>query len=176
MTEAEYLASEETSPVKREYVDGFVYAQAGASLPHNRIASNILRVLLNATRNGPCWVYASDLKIRVRRLDNLRYYYPDITVICETHETQAQAETRPCLIVEILSASTRQVDLTYKAHDYLSLPSLRGYLLIDSESRAAELYRRTGQGWTPEVVEDSVKLPCVDVELKLDEVYGGVNL
>ncbi|WP_216325367.1 Uma2 family endonuclease [Deinococcus aestuarii] len=40
--------------MRREYVDGFVYAHAGASLPHNRIAANLGRVLLNATRGGPC--------------------------------------------------------------------------------------------------------------------------
>ena len=44
LTEAEYLASEETSPVKREYVDGFVYplhAQAGATGKPNKIAASL---------------------------------------------------------------------------------------------------------------------------------------
>ena len=84
LTEEEYLSTEELSPVRREYVDGFVYAQAGASLTHNRIPSNIQRVFLNATRGGPCWSYASDLKIGFQGADRLRYYYSDIVVICES--------------------------------------------------------------------------------------------
>ncbi|GBF05430.1 hypothetical protein DAERI_040190 [Deinococcus aerius] len=176
ISEEEYLRTEELSPIRREYVDGFVYAHAGASLPHNRISSNIGRVLLNATRGGPCWSYANDMKVRVNRLGQLRYYYPDLVVVCEPHEDLKQAETRPCLIVEILSESTRQVDMTYKAHDYLSLPSLQGYLLVDSEERAAELYRRTPNGWQVETVEDGVRLPCLDVELRMDEVYEGARL
>ncbi|GAA5512566.1 hypothetical protein Dcar01_01282 [Deinococcus carri] len=176
ISEEEYLRTEETSPVKREYVDGFVYAQAGASLPHNRIATNIQAVLIPATRSRGCWSYASDMKVQVSSPGRLRYYYPDIVVICEPHEDLRQAETRPCLVVEILSQSTRQVDLTYKAQDYLSLPSLQGYLLVDSENRAAELYKRLPQGWTVDIVQDEVTLPCLDIPLSLDDIYAGVTL
>jgi Uma2 family endonuclease len=72
LTEEEYLSTEELSPVRREYVDGFVYAQAGASLAHLRISSNIQRIFLNATRGGPCWSYSSDLKIKLQGADRLR--------------------------------------------------------------------------------------------------------
>lgn len=175
LTEAEYLASEALSPVRREYVDGFVYAQAGASLPHNRIASNVMGVLLPAARSHGCWTYAADMKVRVSRLGQLRYYYPDLVVVCEAHDDLREAEAQPCLIVEILSRSTRQVDMTFKAQDYLSLPSLQGYLLVDSEARAAELYRRLpGGGWTQETVQDALTLPCVNVPLSLAEIYHGV--
>jgi Uma2 family endonuclease len=176
MTEAEYLATEPKNPVRREYVDGFLYAQAEASLVHSRIASNLQRTFSNATRGGPCWTYAADMKVQIRGTDYLRYYYPDLVVVCEPHDNLQQAETRPCLIVEILSQSTRQADLTHKARDYLSLPSLQGYLVVDSEHRAAELYRRMPSGWTREVVQDSVMLPCVGVELGIGEIYEGVSM
>ncbi len=174
--EEEYLASEERSEVRREYVDGFVYAQAGASKQHGRIAGNILRVLLNAVQGGPCWVYASDMKIKLRGPNGLRYSYPDLAVVCDEDTTETHAETRPCLIVEILSGSTRQVDMTFKARDYLSLPSLEGYLLVDGEGRAAQLYRRLpGGGWTTEIMQDSLILPCMNVPLSLAEMYAGVG-
>ncbi len=177
LTEQDYLASEELSPVRREYVDGFVYAQAGASLPHNRIASNALGVSLPAARKQRCWTYAADIKVRVSRLGQLRYYYPDLVVVCEPHDDLRQAESQPCLIVEILSRSTRQVDMTFKAQDYLSLPSLQGYLLVDSEAQAAELYRRLpGGGWTQETVQDALTLPCANVLLSLAEIYAGIRV
>ncbi|WP_168733583.1 hypothetical protein [Deinococcus sp. Arct2-2] len=47
---------------------------------------------------------------------------------------------------------------------------------MDSENRAAELYRRLPNGWTQETVQNKVKLPCVNVELGLDEIYDGVTL
>ena len=175
LTEEEYLNSELQSDVKREYVNGFVYAQAGASRPHNRIVSNIQRVLLNATEQGPCWSYTGDMRIRVSKLDGVKHYYPDLVVVCDPDESHSHFETRPCLLIEVLSSTTRHIDMTFKAQDYLSIPSLQGYLIVDGEARAAELYRKMPVGWQVETFLDGAKLPCVDVQLSLDEMYRGVN-
>jgi Uma2 family endonuclease len=37
----EYLESEKDGTIRREYVDGEVYAMSGASKRHNRIATNL---------------------------------------------------------------------------------------------------------------------------------------
>ena len=50
MTEEEYLSTEELSPVRREYVDGFVYAQAGAS----QVAYGALRIPLRSAAATAC--------------------------------------------------------------------------------------------------------------------------
>jgi Uma2 family endonuclease len=117
------------------------------------------------------------MKVRVRGPDRLRYYYSDFTIVCIPHNDLKTAENNPCLLVEILSQSTRQVDLSFKAKDYLSLPSLQAYLLIDSESQGAELYRRLPNGgWTQETMQDSLQLPCLDIKLTLRDIYEGVDL
>lgn len=85
-------------------------------------------------------------------------------------------ETALCLIVEVLSASTRSEDQVYKAERYRELPTLRGYLMVDSQSRAAALCRRTAEGWVLEVVEEAVQLSCPEMELSLDTVYEAVGL
>ena len=175
MTEQEYLSWDGPREGKWEFVDGFVYAQAGASKAHGLIAGNLLRVLLNASQHTSCYVIPSDMKVRVLRDGRPRYYLPDVVVTCDSH-MQGDTETTPCLIVEILSAGTRAIDLSFKATDYLSLPSLQGYLLVDSEARSVEFHRRVGQGWQIEVIEDAVELPCLDVSLQVNEVYAGVEL
>ncbi len=176
VTEEEYLSLLETSPEKYEYIDGLLYAQAGSSLPHLRITRNISRLLANATQGGPCWAYSSDMKVRISRLGRTFYYFPDVVVVCTPHDDLKVGEQNPCLVVEVLSPSTRKVDLTYKMQDYLSLPSLQGYLIVDSEARAAELHRRTPNGWELELVQDSAKLPCVNLTLTLEEIYDGTSL
>lgn len=45
LTEEEYLALEETSPVRHELVGGIPYAMAGASLDHNLIVTNLVAPL-----------------------------------------------------------------------------------------------------------------------------------
>ena len=41
----EYLAGEETAEMKHEYLDGVVYAMAGATNAHNRLAVNVIASL-----------------------------------------------------------------------------------------------------------------------------------
>lgn len=125
MPEEEYLRWDGVKDAKWEYVDGFVYAQAGARLPHNRISTNIQRALIGLLSDSPCWSYVSDLKVRVVRDGNLRYDLPDIVVVCNSNMV-GDVETQPCLIVEILSASTRNIDLTFKVSDYQRIEGLQG--------------------------------------------------
>ena len=175
MSEQEYLNWQPPrEDGKWEYVDGFLYAQAGASRTHNRIASNIVTALAVSARQKGCWVHFSDLKVRVAQDGRRRYYLPDIVIVCDPKSTESYEEN-PCLIVEIKSASTRAIDETFKATDYRSLKSLQGYLLVDSEAKSVELHRRTDIGWIIELPENSTRLPCLDVELFLKDIYYEVS-
>jgi hypothetical protein len=80
MTVEEWRELERTSEVRHEYIDGYVYAMAGATEAHNRIALNAARELDRALGRGPCIVYASDI---AARLSECRFTYPDILVTCE---------------------------------------------------------------------------------------------
>lgn len=179
LTEAEYLASEETSPVKREYVDGFVYplhAQAGATGKHNKIAAALFARLYLAARKKGCWAFASDMRVRVS--DGPKYYYPDVLVTCEDLSDDARYAEAPCLIVEVLSETTRATDLGDKIRAYQSLPSLQGYLLVDTDVRAVRLFTREGEGWREGYWEGEgvVELPCVEAVLTLAEIYAGTKV
>lgn len=176
LSEEDYLRTEETSSVKREYVDGFVYAQAGATNAHNLICSNIHFALYASARTKGCFVYQSDMKVKIRTVRGIKYYYPDIAVNCTPLSSETLYLIEPCLIVEVLSKGTHKIDESYKAEHYLSLNSLQAYLMVDARSRAAAIYRRTSEGWAYELVEDRVVLPCVDVELTLDDIYAAVPL
>lgn len=68
MTEEEYLPSEETSPVKRESVEGFVYplhVLAGALSKRGRVAATLVALLDRPSQQNGCAVFASDLRVRV---------------------------------------------------------------------------------------------------------------
>ncbi|CAM3944724.1 Uma2 family endonuclease [Deinococcus frigens] len=175
MTEEEYLRWDGPRDAKWEYVDGFVYAQAGASRPHNTISTNLQRVFIPAADARNCSTYVSDLKVRIYRDGRPRYYLPDVVVVCNSR-SEGDTETQPCLIVEILSASTRAVDETFKASDYQRLESLQGYLLVDSERQQVMFHRRTAQGWQLEQVAEAVELPCLDVSLSVAAIYRKVML
>lgn len=180
ISEEEYLRTEETSLVKREYVDGFVYplhAQAGAVSKHGLISSNLVAALHRPARRSGCRVYASDMRVRYSETD-LRYYYPDVVLTCEDMPDAARYAEAPCLIVEVLSETTQDTDRREKRLAYTQLPTLQGYLLVDTEVRAVRLYTRTESGWDETYLEDEgeMDLPCVGVKLTLDEVYEGTRV
>ncbi|PIY30240.1 MAG: hypothetical protein CO105_12280 [Comamonadaceae bacterium CG_4_9_14_3_um_filter_60_33] len=73
LTADDYLASEQNSNVRHEFVDGQVYAMAGAGEPHNLIAGNVFAKLRSLVRGGPCRVFISDIKLNVAEWN--AFYY-----------------------------------------------------------------------------------------------------
>lgn len=85
MTYAAYLAAEEVSETKHEYLRGEVHAMAGGTPEHAGLQSAVLIELGVALRGRPCRAYGSDLRVRVEATDLSTY--PDITVVCGSLET-----------------------------------------------------------------------------------------
>lgn len=177
MSVAEYLRSEPESPVKREYVDGFVYllhAQAGASKAHSRICANITEVLNPAARRMGCRLYQSDMKLRLN--GSTTFFYPDVLVACGPDNPADNFETEPCLLVEVLSPGTAANDRLGKYNVYTALPSLQTYLMVEQAERHIYAYERRDDAWvlTELKGEGEIALPCLGRSLSLDDVYRAV--
>lgn len=173
-----YLASELDSPIKHEYLGGAVYAMSGATNAHNRVATNLTSVLWTRL-SGPCESFNSDTKIRIRLPGHTRFYYPDASVVCHSNPPNDAFQDAPTVVVEVLSDSTRRLDLGEKKDAYLTIPSLEVYLLVEPDILKVIAYRRTEQGFVKEVWEDLdsvLPLPEVGAELPLREIYRNVDL
>jgi Uma2 family endonuclease len=174
----DYLDGELDSPIKHEYLGGFVYAMAGARNVHNVIASNVLGALYMGLRGKRCRPFNSDTKIRLRLPTHVRFYYPDMSVICRPNPPNESFQDEPAVIVEVVSRRTRRLDEGEKRDAYLTIPSLCVYVLIEQETPAIVAFRRTAQGFVREVHEgmDAV-LPLTEIEtaLPLTEVYEAVE-
>jgi Uma2 family endonuclease len=108
LTPDEYLKLEAESSIKHEYIDGEVFAMAGASDPHVTIALNLASQLLSHLRGRGCRVYISDMKARIESSN--RFYYPDVMVTCDLRDRETPNHKKfPCLIIEVLSPSTRSI-------------------------------------------------------------------
>ena len=104
----DYLDGERLVNRKHEYVEGFVYAMAGASNAHNRIATNATGSLYSQLRGKDCQVFNSDTKIRIRFSQGTRFYYPDASVVCLPNASDESFQDAPVIILEVISASTRR--------------------------------------------------------------------
>jgi Uma2 family endonuclease len=174
----EYLAGELISPRKHEYVGGVVFAMAGARNVHNLIATNTLGAVHARLRGKPCRPYNSDTKVRVRLPSQIRFYYPDVSVICRPNPQSDSFQDEPAVLFEVLSRSTRRIDEGEKKDAYLTIPSLSHYVLIEQEMPAIVTYRRTEQGFVRDVhqgMDAVLPLGEIEIELPLAEIYDGVE-
>lgn len=171
----EYLEGEKASPTKHEYVDGRVFALAGATDAHNRIAGNIYAQLWDAAAQKGCRIYMSDMKLRVL---GSRFYYPDVMAVCDKTDADPNLREKPCFVVEVLSRSTASTDRREKVDAYLSLPTLQAYILVDSQMRRVEAFSRTAAGWheTSWQGQGEVPFACLDASLTLEQMYRGLDL
>jgi Uma2 family endonuclease len=179
LDESEYLALETTAERRHEYVAGVAYAMAGAGERHNRIALNVAVQLRAAARGTPCGVYVSDMKVRIP--GGPVYYYPDVVVSCEPASADSVFKEAPCLIVEVLSSSTTATDTREKLQAYQGIPSLRYYLLVESERVGVSYYIRGTDGdWLAATLDpgERLQVDCgsVHASLSLGDVYEDTGL
>lgn len=178
LTSEEYLQMEENSDIKHEFIDGYVYAMAGALDPHVTIAGNLFAFLWSHVRGTGCRVYMAEMKARIESLN--RYYYPDVMVTCDQRDRETLAYKRfPCLIVEVLSDSTEAFDRGDKFADYQTLETLKEYVLINTKRPRVECFRRNDEGlWVLEsytVESKSFRLDSVDFEATIADLYENVD-
>ncbi len=163
---AEYLEGEKGAPRKHEYVAGEVFAMAGDSDVNNTVALNIAMALTPAARRKECRTYASDMKVRAGEA----FYYPDVMFVCQDGP-DAYYKDKPCVIVEVMSASTVRTDLYEKRLAYRGLESLELYLLVDSRRQFVKGEYRSKQGWEERRLEAAIPIPCADVSLSIEDIY-----
>lgn len=172
----DYLAGEADSPVKHEYMAGEVFAMAGATEAHATIAGNVFAMLRAHVRGGPCRVYIADMKLRVAQAD--AFFYPDVFVTCDPADaSEPIAKQSARVVVEVLSESTEAYDRGAKFAAYRQLEQLDEYVLIDSRSRSAEVFRRNSEGWLfqPVAKGDRLRLLSVGFDCTLDQIYEDVD-
>ncbi|MDB6148592.1 MAG: hypothetical protein JWQ44_40 [Chthoniobacter sp.] len=178
----EYLEGEKQATLKHEYVEGRVFAMAGANANHDLIAGNIYGLLWQQLHGRKCRVFSSDMKVKIPpTLPNceLTYYYPDVQVACKPeNEFDEYFREYPAVIFEVLSPSTSSTDEREKRAAYLRIDSLEHYCIVAQEKMEVTVYRRAGRNW--EIMRwtqpgDVVILGAIDCELTLGQIYERVT-
>ena len=174
MTVAEFLAFEEASRVRHEYVRGEAFVMSSGTYRHNQITGNIFASLKRAVKGGPCHVVVNDVLIRA---DQDHIYYPDVAVECVARSGDERVLDSPCAIVEVTSKSTRRTDRAEKLENYRRIESLELYLIVDQMRRRVSRHWRDGSEWRLDEIEGdgAVRIPGVGAMLTLDVIYEGVE-
>lgn len=173
-----FLAWEAAQELRYELVGGVVRAMAGGSAVHDAIAVTMASLLRAAARaREGCRGHGLSLKIRS---PVGAVMYPDAFVRCGPRDDRATVVDDPLVVVEVLSPSTDQHDLTRKRWAYEAIPSLRAILLVDTEALRVEIATREPDGtWRSRLVEGRegvVELAVLDTRIPLAELYADTDL
>jgi Uma2 family endonuclease len=152
-----------------------MFAMAGATKFHNLIASNIhakARIAVRAIAN--CAAYMENVKLRT---PNGVGYYPDVVVTCDDDIADLLIYN-PCLIVEVLSSSTEDIDRGEKLFNYQKFSSLKMYVLVRQDKKFLEIYKRNlDDKWEYSILEEngSLEFSCAGFSMTLEEIYEDVT-
>lgn len=176
-TVEEYLAYEEETGIKHEYIDGEIFAMAGGTDNHSWIAMNASSELVQGLKGSPCHVRNSDMRVKIAES---KFVYPDFSVVCGKTtfaDDKRTMLTNPTLVAEVTSDSSENYDRGAKADYYRSLPSVEAYLILDQDRVHAQLYTRHEVGWLLREFstrDDIIPLEALDCSLPLSEVYRDI--
>lgn len=175
-TVEEYFALEETSEVRHEYFDGEIFAMAGTTLNHSRLASNI-EFSLRKQRKQHCDVFRESVKLEV--IKDFYYPYPDVMLTCNPFDLKQKNKiAHPSLIVEVLSTSTEKYDKTVKLKKYKAIASVQYYMLISQYEMSVELYSRVSDAlWTYEEFTEQnamINLEKLEITISLSDIYENI--
>lgn len=175
-TANDYLAWEATQLDRHEYLDGDVFAMAGAEDRHVTVALNLAFALRQHLTGGPCRTYMSDMRLNVAASNS--YFYPDVLVTCSAlDQASPLVKTEPKLIIEVLSPSTAAYDRGLKFSHYRSLPSLNEYAVIDLDSRITDVYRKGADDlWVlhPFGRGETIELASVALHVSATQLFADV--
>lgn len=172
----EYFALEETSEIRHEYFDGEIFAMAGTTLNHNRIAQNV-GFSLRKSKKSHCDIFIENVKLEA--IKDFYYPYPDVMLTCNPFDLRQKNKiAHPSLIVEVLSTSTEKYDKTVKLKKYKAIASVQYYMLVSQYEMSVELYSRVNDAlWTYEEFTEPnamINLEKLEIILSLSDIYENI--
>src|SRR5215475_1419754 len=143
MKVAEFLAWAEAQPQGRyELVNGEVVVMAPERVRHNLVKAAVFRALDNAVTAAkrPCTVFIDGVGIIINE-NTVRE--PDASVQCGGKlNLDSMTIDAPLVVAEVSSPSSERLDPHGKLVEYLSVQSIRHYLVVLPEQDVVVHYRR----------------------------------
>ena len=177
-TVEEFLTWQEGKQGRYEFVGGLpVKMMTGATARHDSIVLNVLAELRQRLKGNPCSAFTADYCIKTKS-DQIRR--PDAGVDCGPREPTDLVATKPVLVVEVFSPSTRDLDRATKLNEYKAVASIQTILYVEPNRPEVYLFERSAEGsWQDERLvvglEKEIAIPALGIVLPLGEIFDGID-
>ena len=165
--------------VRQELHHGEVVELPPVKKLHTKLQKRLVSLLESAHGLGE---YGVDKEFPFRPASEYEVWIADVALFSQAIWAQTPDDDYfggvPAIVIEVLSPSTRRIDMTEKQEAYFAIPSLMVYLLVEQDSASITIHRRTPRGFVAEVysgLEAIVPLPEISIELPLADVYERVE-
>jgi Uma2 family endonuclease len=176
-TADEFIAWALEQPSGRfELENGVVVAMAPERLSHGRAKSQgwlALRLAITARGLG-CEALPDGSTVRI---DDRTVYEPDALVRCGPRLPGDAIEANdPVIVVEVVSPSSRGIDKGVKLVSYFSLPSVRHYLIVDTDQRVVIHHQRVDDGRIESrfLHEGPLSLDPPGLTIEVQDIFAGL--
>jgi Uma2 family endonuclease len=174
MTLPQFLAWEESQPLRYEFDGWQPVAMTGGTDRHEAIGGTLRGLLQQKLRGKPCRVRGPTLKVEVMG----RIRYPDAFVYCNPVPPGETVIREPVVVFEVLGSGTSRTDRIEKLREYRETPSIRRYVILEQDSIAAMVFTRHGPNWDAGALTagETLDLREIDVSLPLVDIYADAAL
>ena len=174
MSIEEFLAWEAEQELKYEFDGTAPVAMSGGTLNHARIQTNLAIEVGGRLRGGPCEYLGSDMKVVMA--ETVRY--PDGQVVCTRLSGKDTWTTKPTVLFEVLSESSKRTDHTAKAGEYTAVDTVQRYVILEQDKVEATVHTREADGWRVRQLDAAatLDLPEIGIAVPLASLYVDLDL
>jgi Uma2 family endonuclease len=142
-TVEQFLAWMRIRPERFELHGDRIVCMSGTKKEHREAVRTLDEEIQKRKRAG-CHVDIADaIKATV---GTSPYYFPDLSVVCGSQEYEdidgIDVLKNPCVVIEVLSRTTRKTDESFKLESHLGLPSVKLVVLVDTDAVTAAMHAR----------------------------------
>jgi Uma2 family endonuclease len=174
LTKADFHAFMAREPEGRfEFEDGRIINMTGGTGNHSGIGFRFGSAIERQIDGEKYMVHGSDRGVELPQ--SVRY--PDAIVEALPFDGDSRWTKEPVLIVEVLSDDSQKRDKVTKVEEYLTIETLRAYIVAEPDAPDCLVWVRGADGRFPEQPETVagadgvINVPALGLSLKLAEVY-----
>lgn len=165
-----FLAWEDQQEGRHEFDGRRIIEVTGGSRDHQRLVSNLVR-LLEDTLDADRFDVVAEMRLEVGG----KIRYPDVSVVSGHLAGSVRTLREAVVLFEVVSPDSAAVDREEKPGEYASLPGIRRYVMLEQTKAAATVLSRTAQGWEQTDAAEELNLPELGVALPLAAVYRDIR-
>jgi Uma2 family endonuclease len=175
LSEQDYVAIDDASPIRNEFRDGVIYAMGSATDDHGRISMNLASAIYHHLPER-CDTFQGDMRLLLRAAKDAAYYYPDVMVTRGDLDRAKIFREHPSLIIEVLSPSSERIDRGEKFLAYTQIPSLMEYAIVAQSVPQIDIFCRS-DAWrgASYFIEDNITFDSIELTLPVPQIYRRVQ-